>query len=84
MVEYCPVLLSKAQNPKPLLFCRILKESESLYDYILFWRLFRHEYHFAKFFLQRLALCNGKEYVKKAISSYANEFDGLLMDCMFA
>ena len=109
----------KSKMTRPLSFCRILAESELLYDQILFLQLFKHQDRYAKVFLKQLEKYTGKECLqkakkltekrayqkanldvevlyaspklyqwvqgfKKAISTHTSEFDGLLMDCMYA
>lgn len=56
----------KLNMPQKLSFCRILAESELLFDQILFLQLFKNEDKFARAFLKRLERYSGKECVKKA------------------
>jgi hypothetical protein len=109
----------KTKMTRHLSFCRILAESEVIYDQILFLQLFKNQDRHAKVFLKHLEKYSGKDCVqkakkltekrayqkatldvdvlytspklyqwvqgfKKAISSHSSEFDGLLMDCMYA
>lgn len=56
----------KLKITKPLSFCRILAESESLYDQILFLQLFKNQDRYARVFLKQLEKYSGKDCVQKA------------------
>lgn len=56
----------KLNMPKKISFCRILAESELLFDQILFLQLFKNEDKFARAFLKRLERYSGNECVNKA------------------
>lgn len=56
----------KLNMQKPLCFCRMLAESESLYDQIVFLQLFKNEEKRANAFLKRLEKYNGRDCVSKA------------------
>ncbi|BBL57496.1 hypothetical protein [Methylomonas koyamae] len=56
----------KLNMHKPLCFCRLLAESEPLYDQIVFLQLFKNEEKRASVFLKRLEKYSGRESVSKA------------------
>ncbi|WP_427500893.1 hypothetical protein ACQE3E_17675 [Methylomonas sp. MED-D] len=56
----------KLNMQKQLCFCRLLAESEPLYDQIVFLQLFKNEEKCASAFLKRLEKYNGKDSVNKA------------------
>jgi hypothetical protein len=56
----------KLNMQKPLCFCRILAESEPLYDQIVFLQLFKNEEKRATAFLKHLEKYNGRDTVSKA------------------
>ncbi|NOT13101.1 MAG: hypothetical protein HOP23_14905 [Methylococcaceae bacterium] len=56
----------KMKMQKPLCFCRLLAESEPLYDQIVFLQLFKHQEKRASTFLKHLEKYSGKDSVCKA------------------
>jgi hypothetical protein len=56
----------KSKITRPLSFCRILAESEMVYDQILFLQLFKNQDRYAKVFLKQLEKYSGKDCVQKA------------------
>jgi hypothetical protein len=109
----------KTRIERPLCFCRLLDDTGTLYDQILYLQLLKHNDRCARRFLKQLEKYISREAIQKArklsekrayqkasidvevlsgspklsrwldgfkqaIRAHTGEFDGLLMDCMYA